>query len=743
MGVLMARDKIFIVPYETGKQDNVKPFLIPDDAFEYISNAIVFRSRVIKRPGMQVMNTSVPLAAQQLHTRLGINIGNMVLGNFVGIVPLGTVLKVGVNFSVGNDIYTVTTAGLQPMLSTSATGAGTFDTATGVVTIADVNQQATAVYFYPTEPVQHDATYDQPTVNDDRYIFFDTRFAYEFLNGRFERLDVEALGNVGASVWAVNNGQFYKTVSYRGVTANNYYLFVLTDSTSDNGRYFDGTQWFYFTPTISMGNFIKNGRGIAQFKGRLIIFGPYEGPMGTEVFYGNRARYSWNGNPIDPNAFQTSPQFPTSGYIDADTKQEYVGHGFIKDRLIVGFGRSVYEFVYTGNANQPFAFQRINSELGIEAERSIVEFDQNLLGIGENGINKCNSSTVERIDEKIPDIVFNIRNTNSGLNRVCGIRDYFTELVYWTFNDANSTQSVTFPNRVLIFNYRNGSWSTMDDSITMFGNIQLNAPLTWEGANFLWRDAGFTWANPQNNPNNLSIVAGNQQGFVFLLNYGRTRNAQVHTITNIEQNMEGRLDLTIYNHNLETDDYIRIENVVSSLGNLSDAINENIYPVEYINADLIYIYPENFTMDVYLGGGTFEKVTPIDILTKQFNKYLESGVNMAVDKIDFHVDRTERGLFNVNWFVSSSDIEIFQEGFPQVLYGDGTVITYPYPANLAPTEQSAARLWHAFYPSGQGEFIQILLYLTDQNIRNPDIAFSPFVLHGMILHVNPTDARLQ
>ena len=44
-------DRFFIAPYDqnSGLQTNVKPWLIPDEAFSELNNAYVFRGRVRKR----------------------------------------------------------------------------------------------------------------------------------------------------------------------------------------------------------------------------------------------------------------------------------------------------------------------------------------------------------------------------------------------------------------------------------------------------------------------------------------------------------------------------------------------------------------------------------------------------------------------------------------------------------------------------------------------------------------------
>jgi len=133
----------------------------------------------------------------------------------------------------------------------------------------------------------------------------------------------------------------------------------------------------------------------------------------------------------------------SAGY--APTEEAIVSAEFIKDRLIVFFERSTWELAYTGNQVLPFVWQKINTELGSEATFSVVPFDKVVLAIGNTGVHACNGSNVERIDTKIPDTVFEIFNKENGVSRVAGVRDYFNEMVYWSFPLDNTSINQEIP----------------------------------------------------------------------------------------------------------------------------------------------------------------------------------------------------------------------------------------------------------------------------------------------------------
>jgi len=737
----MPKDRFIIAPFSTGLQNDVKPWLLTEDAFSRMNNCMVYKNQVVKRFGSTPINTFVSDDISQLYTRVAIKLGTSTgEGIFNGTVPNGSIKKVGQIFSIGDEIFTVTALGLPANLLSTGVGTGTYNTNTGAVVFTNVTPD-TDVYFYQAEQIMALASYQQPELNNERTIVFDTTFAYEYQNSRFERLGTEL--TAGSAIWTGTNTDFFWSITYRGALSNDYIFFVTNNNTADLMRYFDGTSWGTFNPFYKVNHTIKTCLCIVAFKDRLILLNTAEEEtvMGIRSTYrfSNRIRFSFIGDPFSADAFLAGTD-KSAGFLDASTREAIVGCKFIKDRLIIFFERSAYELAYTGNRNAPFVLQRINSELGIESTYSLITFDQNILGIGETGIYTCNGSNMSRIDEKIPYESFKIRNDNDGIKRVYGVRDYFNELVYWSYPDAAAPDSTTYPNRVLVYNYKNGAWSINDDTITAFGNFNNINDLAWEDANIAWRDAKFSWENATSSNKFLNIVAGNQQGFVSIVSPESTSNADSISITNITI-ANSIATVTAVDHNLNSGDYIKIRNVLSTADEMAD-LNDVIHPIVFINADTFTVPTTIQASVAYLGAGTVQRITPFDLLTKQYNFYVKDGVNFAIDKIDFQVDRTAVGLFNVNWMVSTSNNGLFNDSnvSDNILPGTGVVVTRPY--EFVPQEINATRLWHSYYLSGTGSFVQLRLYLSDENIKDNAIVHSDFTLHAMIFYTSPTSSRI-
>lgn len=748
-----------------GLQTDLKPYAIPDDAFTELNNAYVFRGRVRKRFGARLMEgTDAQISGlEQIQSRLKINLGNTDgSGNFSGTVP-GVIFGIGQAFSVIDPIrtpfphpkdnfFTVYQLGTPAaMLKTGTATVATYNTSNGAVVINGAAATA-PVYFYPAQPVMGFGTYQQPDINVEQTIAFDTQFAYQFSANGWERL--------GTVLFTGDNSKFFWSTNWRGSTSSSILFFVSNYNTgttlnnSDKMYYWDGANWTAFNPGFTSGtatNIILSARVILPFKDRLLLLNVVENTgmaPGTNATYVNRCRFSWNGDPTNAGAFYENVT-GSGGYIDAPTKEAIVTAQFLKDRLIVYFENSTWELVYTGNQVLPFVWQQINTELGAESTFSQVPFDKMVLGVGNVGIHACTGNSVERIDQKIPDEVFKIHNNNQGPQRVAGIRDYYTEMVYWTFPGEDRSDNFPFNNRVLTYNYRNNCWGFNDDSITAFGYFQTTISgtltgLTWAQSDTItWEDSSFAWNSAINQAKFRNIVCGNQEGYTFLIatdasGDGITNNSQSLQIDNFTYNTIFTT-MKVTNHNLSLGDYVKVEDCQGST-----TLNNNIYRVYSVTDNATIVLDTSVTppSGTYTGAGTLIKVTPINFQTKQFNFYANTGRNTYIQRVDFLVDRTKSGECTVDFGLSSSP---FGQLFAGELTGSnlGTYVLETSPYALSAFENQQDRLWHPVYFQADGEYVQFFFGLSNTQALNPEIAEADFQLHAMVIHAQPTSYRLQ
>jgi hypothetical protein len=580
----MSFERWMIAPFDQGLRQDLKPFMIPDEAFASLNNAYIFRGRVKKRVGSSLTGTGATNSSMaSLYSRLAINLGTT-NGSGVksGTVPGGK-WKIGQMFSVGNVIFTVTTAGAATMLRTDGSvETATYNTTNGAYAITIAALPNTAVFFYPAEPVMGLMQYDSGSIYNAPTWAFDTQFAYHYTGNYW----VQA----GEAIWHGTNINYFWACNWTGITREKTNLFVsnfhvtnlngsVVGATDDPIWTYDSTvasppgpQWTTFQPKFLVagaGNYVATARIIIGFKNRLLLLNTVETDAAgtTNIHYPNRCRFCHNGSPFPAATAWLEPNqvgADGAGWIDAPTQEQIVSAGLLKDRLIVYFERSTWELAYTGNQVLPFVWQQINSELGSDAPFSSVLFDKVVLTIGNTGIHASNGSNVERIDNPIPDQIFKIRDKNNGTARVNGVRDYFTEMVYWTFPEGSETTTQEYPNKVLVFNYRNKTWAYNDDCITVFGYFEQQTDNTWAVNNDKWSDAGYTWASALRQANFRQVLGGNQQGYVFIVDPSEPRNAPVMAITQMTYDApSGLVTITSLDHTLAQGDYVYIENISS------------------------------------------------------------------------------------------------------------------------------------------------------------------------------------
>lgn len=736
----MPLDRFMIAPIQGGLETDVKPWLIPEDSMARLNNAYIFRGRIRKRFGSRWMNSAASSTVGQLSSRVRIN-----LGNTPGPLNLPngmTQLKIGQMFSVGDDMFTVWQLGAAATtLSTNAGATATINSTSNPNTVVFTGEPAaTPVWYYPANPIMGFIIYEIAADSTDPVFVFDTQFCYQFTAGAFAR--------VGTAIWTGSNSQFFSGTTW-GLDASSRLLFVVNSNAADQIKYWNGSAWTTINPTILVdgGNTYRLESAVITvvFKNRLVMLNTFESlnAMATTQ-YTNRARWAAWGDPLQSDAWRQD--VPGKGNaLDAATMEDIVSCGFIKDRLIVFFEKSTWELVYTGNQAQPFTWQKLNTELGAESTFSAVPFDKVLLAIGNVGVHACNGVNVERIDNKIPDTVWQIYDGTASVRRIYGIRDYYAEQVYWTFPniDTNSFSS-TFPNKILVYNYKTGSWAFNDDSITAFGyySAASQSQINWDSVDVTWDNTDITWDSGAAQTNNQEIIAGNQEGYVFIVDSNATRNAPVLQITNILL-VGGNVTLTVINHNFNVQDYIYIQNLNGLTGPffpifmVDSIVDANTFTI--IAPDIQGVLAVG---DVYTGGGIISRVSQIDILTKQFNFYVEDDRNATVQRVDFLVDRTDSGEFTVDYMISTSSQGVLEDAeLNGSLLGSGVVETTPY--DLYPSELKQDRLWHPAYLMAEGQAIQLHIYLSDTQMRNLSIATSAFQIHAMTFFAQPTTSRLQ
>ena len=592
---------------DSGLVKDRQAYIPPNDAYVELLNAYVWRGTTkrrlapsflewLRREITQQAQANTPAGPAVLYTIADVLAGfratqpysSIECGSLVITVDRGGVPSV---YTDQGDGTLALTLGARAIVASSInymTGAVsiTFAVAPGVLTV-----DSTYSYF-PTLPSMGIHNREIINTNVEDYVFFDTVYAYTFSGSNFIELP-----STTPTIWTGSDSDFFWHTNYWNTPVTGRRLFWATNgkfgttvATSDPIRYYDGVTWnaapFYPNTANGTTNSLISAKIIIPFRGRLVALNTLEaaataGPTVTQSFQ-NRARWCWVGDPTNIGTGWHENVQGRGGYADAPTTEAIITAGFVRDTLVVCFERSTWKLRYTGNEILPFVWERINMELGAESKKSIILFDSLIVAVGDKGITKCDGNNVMRIDDAIRDEVFNIHNGNNGVERVQGARNFFEQVVYWTF--PSNENNVTYPNRVLLYNYDNGTWANFDDHFTALGPFQRTEDVTWSSlSTTTWAQYRRTWGSGRNQSGFPLVAGGNQQGAIALLNQKVTNDKSLH-ITAITAGDPVRLTVPL--HNLSNGEIIEVNGI---LGSPDDALNGYRYQITVSDANNIFL----------------------------------------------------------------------------------------------------------------------------------------------------------
>jgi len=526
-----------IGPIKDGLRKDVKPYAIPEDSFESLVNAYQWRGRIVRRQGYKLLGR---------------------LANNTPVMGLRTQELFGL--------------GLQALIAFDTTTAYLYNTTSNSFVILPVAVGGMSPTWSGTDynffySINYAAAFWETNNVPGFHGWKVQSFANQSGSGVGATVEVTAAGNTVAV------GDFVYFLNLQGAAAANNLIFgevtnvitpgvdfevtatsfppgitaftngavsdgVVLDSTKsiagqDGIRYYiNGTTWVNYNPPVDPDTALCGCLLMFPYRGYLVFLNTYEGNSPTNIQnFGNRARWTQIGTPYYSEPVPTVPNTQTAdplaarddifgrgGANDAPTQEVIIGAAFIRDILVVYFERSTWRLRFVNNSQNPFVWERVNVELGSDCTFSCIPFDKGLMTISNRGIVISDGNDTMRFDQKIPDDVFTIRQGNNGFERVFGIRTFRTKLNYWTF-PSDSNPAGTYPDSVLVFNYDTQNWSFFDDCFTCFGYFYPDdVGPTWQSLTDPW--ASYENIGPSTGTAEQgfeTIIAGNQQGFVFLL----------------------------------------------------------------------------------------------------------------------------------------------------------------------------------------------------------------------------------
>jgi len=245
---------------------------------------------------------------------------------------------------------------------------------------------------------------------------------------------------------------------------------------------------------------------IFAIKNRLVIFNITETGDGT-----CRQRARWC-DVLDVNTWKNA------SYKDAPTDEWIVAADFIGNKLIVVFERSVWEFAYTGDADEPFRWDRIDAVEGCYATMSLIAFSDEIFGVGPTKLIGTDGREAYGIDEKIPNFVL---DWNIDSVAYCYGLVLDEEIQAWiSYASAEASAHAdgnTYCDSAIVLNYDDNSFSTYSLPIHVLGYSALESDVTWDLSD-AWEDIDWSWDEKSLQSGYPTTLMGSQDGKIYVLN---------------------------------------------------------------------------------------------------------------------------------------------------------------------------------------------------------------------------------
>jgi len=692
-------DKFLIGPINSGLQTNLVPFLLPEDAFTKLENMYIYKGRIIRRQIPKLLDTS---DTKGISSRLKMEIGttDAITGNFNGnaaSIQNGT-LEIGQQFIVGGVIFTIYQAN-GAMKTTAPAVTGTCNIATKTIIINNA-VPSTKVYWFPATKVMGISSYNKQ--GDILEFAFDREFAYKYVP-----TDPNGPGWLAVTgKWTYSTTREYNTVNFFGGLGGDPTSTVLivakyTDPikyyNSTTGSFIDLIPNYSITPNSS----IRRAKNIIEFDGRLFLLNTveYTGSAVERVFK-NRMRYSETGNIFNVDSWYERPsKQDKGGYYDLPVNEEIKCAEILNNKLVIFCRDSIYELTPTGNKLNPYIIDLVDEKVGSKKD-SVVKIDNNnILFVNNFGIYIYNGKTVVKIDIKIED------DFDSYEYRYGNIyNDIDNQLIYILVNNSTNNRN---PNQAIVYNYNNNTFSNYFDNYAYIGSID-------------HASSGLSFSNTR-------TIIGTTKGYILRLDYN-VKNGFSLYVANVHRLDVDNISLSIYNHNLKQNDYIRIEN--SSLNGL----NGSYKVLEVIDDDTIKIANNTVVIvdeSTYVGDADVLLIDYKLIETKQFNPYMKQGFGLSINKITFNLSRTT--INNKVAITMKPNGSTIQNAIFDSDLGNSTLDTIGYD-NI---ELTQSRVWHSIYLPVTAESISILITSTDDIQLDENYPFQSFVVNAILLHTTP------
>jgi len=296
-------------------------------------------------------------------------------------------------------------------------------------------------------------------------------------------------------------------------------------------------------------NDIFKALDVKVFQNSLIIIRPTIIPNGTNTpnaFAENQSIYyscpSYSTSFLPWNFVLETEIAGNGGFVSAPTGDFIQAAQLLRDGLVCFFNNSTWFFRATNNSTIPFIFTQLNTSRSTNAPYGSIAYDVFCTSMGAKGLIACDGVGVERYDQNVIDLFLDINQNAFGQ---CFAQKYDSLNQSWMLYPSTDNDNST-SDKAIIYNFLENNWSIFQPNLgqlvqtpaqsntlsclglgftssdTKWSDYAANSGSVVAGQN--WSQANYSWISSLEQDLSPQLLAGDQNGLVYVTNDGTTDN---------------------------------------------------------------------------------------------------------------------------------------------------------------------------------------------------------------------------
>ncbi len=478
------------------------------------------------------------------------------------------------------------------------------------------------------------------------------QFLYRYDGGTNSFIQIPMAGSAPIGGFGITNNEDYVSgISY--ADKNNQGRFIFCSRGMSDIYYYNGVSVYSFTQdtgahdgvnndfTNPPGQILTKATYVEFFGNRLNFFMPVLNAVQfpQAVLYSAVRDASGNGDKFNQ---------PGAGQLGADTFEIMKGTNVLGDFMIINFQRSNWTIQKTGNAFNPYFFRKVPSVLGTDASFSDVSWAYEVKSVGKTGLITTDGRQSLRFDNKVPYFTEDLID-QSEFELTYGGFDRQNEQFMFAYRSNASPLTDITQDKVLIYNYKEETFSINDQRFSVFGQSDAGANLVMndidETQDSSWGRMDTTeevWDKIGIEATVQKTLAGDNLGFIYQIN--TDFDDYLATISAITQ--AGNAMITIEASAYMPGDRVIFENI----GGMVE-LNGQIGTVLSRTDTSLTVDLDTTLYTPYTSGGVVSKTIQFEATMSPFNPYRKLGNKVYLSHIEF--------LLNTN--AGSVTVDIYED----------------------------------------------------------------------------------